>query len=183
MSTWPALGRLKAMIRLTSVLLPEPLEPTRAVVVPAGASKETPLSTGRSSSYSKWTSRSTTRPRTSERGSSAPSWASSASSFVTSRMRSSPARASLIWVPMADIWMIGWASTVTKATYMIRSPKVMVPAWMARPPKKMSSTPMAPTMMVATAVMALVPVMERLMFWNSRRTPAPKSRCSRASMR
>jgi hypothetical protein len=42
----PASGRLNDMIRLTSVLLPEPDEPTRAVVVPAGARSETPFSTG-----------------------------------------------------------------------------------------------------------------------------------------
>ena len=44
--TRPAWGRLNAMIRLTRVLFPDPLDPTSAVVLPAGASSETSLSTG-----------------------------------------------------------------------------------------------------------------------------------------
>jgi hypothetical protein len=42
----PFSGRLKAMTRLMSVLLPDPLDPTSAVVVPAGARNETFFSTG-----------------------------------------------------------------------------------------------------------------------------------------
>ena len=40
-STSPDVGRLNAMIRLISVLLPDPLEPTRAVVVPGAAVSDT----------------------------------------------------------------------------------------------------------------------------------------------
>ena len=41
----PDAGRLKAITRLISVLLPDPLDPTSAVVVPAGALKLTSFST------------------------------------------------------------------------------------------------------------------------------------------
>ena len=42
----PFVGRLNAITRLISVLLPEPLDPTSAVVVPAAAWNDTPFSTG-----------------------------------------------------------------------------------------------------------------------------------------
>ena len=56
MRTRPDFGRLNAITRLISVLLPEPLDPTSAVVVPAGARKLTPCRTGTPSLYSKVTS-------------------------------------------------------------------------------------------------------------------------------
>ncbi len=51
----PVVGRLNAITRLTSVLLPEPLDPTSAVVDPAGASNDTPFSTGVFAVYSNLT--------------------------------------------------------------------------------------------------------------------------------
>ena len=51
----PLTGRLKAITRLTSVLLPDPLEPTSAVVDPAGAVKVMPFSTGTPGLYSNHT--------------------------------------------------------------------------------------------------------------------------------
>src|SRR6266581_2458330 len=51
----PESGWLKFIARLISVLLPEPLEPTSAVVEPAGALKETFFSTGVPSLYSNQT--------------------------------------------------------------------------------------------------------------------------------
>ena len=45
-SSLPENGRLNAMTRLMSVLLPEPLDPTSAVVDPAGDENETCFSTG-----------------------------------------------------------------------------------------------------------------------------------------
>ena len=50
------------MIRLISVLLPDPLEPTSAVVVPAGAVSDTFFSTGTPASYSNDTLSNTTCP-------------------------------------------------------------------------------------------------------------------------
>ena len=67
----PLLGRLNAMTRPISVLLPEPLEPTSAVVDPAGAAKETSLSTGTPASYSNETSSNAISPRTSSSDASA----------------------------------------------------------------------------------------------------------------
>ena len=58
----PAAGRLNAITRLMSVLLPDPLDPTSAVVVPAGALKLTCFSTGTPALYSKLTSSKTTSP-------------------------------------------------------------------------------------------------------------------------
>ena len=45
-STRPETGRLKAITRLMSVLLPEPLDPTSAVVDPAGARNDCWLDLG-----------------------------------------------------------------------------------------------------------------------------------------
>ena len=56
------------MMRPISVLFPEPLEPTSAVVEPAGAWKETCFSTGTPGLYSKVTSSNATSPRTSATG-------------------------------------------------------------------------------------------------------------------
>ena len=103
--------------------------------------------------------------------------------LISSRMRSSPANASLTWVPMAAIWMTGAARMPTKAAYITRSPSVIAPDRMARPPKRIISTPTAPTITVAKAVTAEVPVIERLTLAKSRATPSPKTRCSRASIR
>ena len=67
-STRPVVGRLNAITRLMSVLLPEPLEPTSAVVVPAGARNETCFSTGTPGLYSKLTSSNATSPRVASSG-------------------------------------------------------------------------------------------------------------------
>src|SRR5689334_11184736 len=52
----PLVGRLKAITRLISVLLPEPLDPTSAVVVAGRAWNDTPFSTGCPGLYSNQTS-------------------------------------------------------------------------------------------------------------------------------
>ena len=67
-STRPDSGRLKAMTRLMSVLLPEPLDPTSAVVEPAGARNETCFSTGTPGLYSNVTSSNSISPRMSGSG-------------------------------------------------------------------------------------------------------------------
>jgi hypothetical protein len=71
----------------------------------------------------------------------------------------------------------------TKAANITRSPSVMAPARMARPPTRIISTPTAPTMTVAKAVIADVPVIERFTLAKSRATPSPNTCCSRASIR
>src|SRR5438132_887314 len=62
--TVPESGWLKFITRLMSVLLPEPLEPTSAVVEPASALKETSLRTGTPSLYSKETLSNSISPST-----------------------------------------------------------------------------------------------------------------------
>ena len=52
-STRPVSGRLNVITRLISVLLPDPLDPTSAVVEPAGAWNDTCFSTGTPGLYSK----------------------------------------------------------------------------------------------------------------------------------
>ena len=89
------------MARLMSVLLPEPLEPTSAVVEPAGALKETFLSTCTPWLYSNHTFSNSISPSTSGNGARAASSSSSVGMSMISRMRSSPAKASVIWVPIA----------------------------------------------------------------------------------
>ena len=91
------------MIRLMRVLLPEPLEPTSAVVVPAGATSDTSWSTGTPASYSNETFSSRISPLTVASGSRVASSSSSVGIRRISRMRSSPANASVIWVPIDDI--------------------------------------------------------------------------------
>ena len=51
------------MTRLMSVLLPDPLDPTSAVVEPAGARNDTCFSTGTPALYSNVTSSNSTSPR------------------------------------------------------------------------------------------------------------------------
>ena len=61
---------MNAITRLMSVLLPDPLEPTSAVVVPAGARKLTFFSTGTPALYSKLTSSNSTSPSSTPSGGS-----------------------------------------------------------------------------------------------------------------
>ena len=109
MSSRPAPGRLNAITRLMSVLLPDPLEPTSAVVVPAGALKLTSFSTGTPALYSKFTCSKITSPSIGPSGALPLSSSSSVSISRSSRIRSRPANASLICVPMDAIWTTGAA--------------------------------------------------------------------------
>ena len=97
------------MTRLISVLFPEPLDPTRAVVVPAWARKLTCFSTGTPGLYSKLTSSNATSPAMAPSGARSRSSASSVGVCSSSRMRSRPANASLICVPIDAICTTGAA--------------------------------------------------------------------------
>jgi hypothetical protein len=77
----------------------------------------------------------------------------------SSRMRSSPANASLICVPIEAMPTTGATVMPVKKRYMMKSPSVMVPARIARPPTISMTTPTTPTMRVAPAVVAEMPVM------------------------
>ena len=98
-----------------SVLLPEPLDPTSAVVVPAGAWKLTCFSTGTPALYSKLTSSNTTSPSTiGERRPRAVLVVFGRASRSSSWMRSRPANASLICVPIEAICTTGAAMSPVK---------------------------------------------------------------------
>ena len=146
------------------MLLPDPLDPTSAVVVPAGALNDTRFSTGTPASYSNETSSNAMSPRTVSSGCLVSSSSSSVAICLISRMRSSPAIASLSCVPIDDIWISGAASSPTKNTYMNRSPSVIVPARIERPPTRIMMTPIAPMTRPPNAVTAEMPVSVRRTF-------------------
>ncbi len=108
------MARLKAMTSPISVLFPAPLEPTSAVVEPAGATNEMSRSTGTPSTYSKSTWRNSIAPSSSGTRAFEASSASSVAMSRISRMRSSPANASEICVPMEAIETSGAATSPMK---------------------------------------------------------------------
>ena len=167
MRTRPRVGRLNAITRLTSVLLPDPLEPTSAVVDPAGARNDTSFSTGTPGAYSNHTSSNATSPRTSASRAFDASSASSVGVCRISRMRSRPAKASVICVPIEAICTTGAAIRPVKKMYMMKSPRVISPATMERPPTTIITTPMMPTMTVEIAVVAETPVIDCAMLRSS----------------
>ena len=67
-------------------------------------------------------------------------------------MRSRPANASVICVPIEAIETSGAATSPMKKMYMTRSPSVISPARIARPPSQIISTPMMPMITVLPAV-------------------------------
>jgi hypothetical protein len=99
MSTRRAFGRLNAITRLINVLLPDPLDPTSAVVVPAGAVNETPRNTGCPSLYSNHTLSNATSPLRRSIDARCASSSTSVGMSRISRIRSRPANASVICVP------------------------------------------------------------------------------------
>ena len=102
------------MTRLMSVLFPDPLDPTSAVVEPAGAWKVTCWSTGTPAVYSNETSVNSISPSIGPSGSRERSSSPSVDICISSRMRSRPANASLICVPMEEIWITGAAMSPVK---------------------------------------------------------------------
>ncbi len=96
-------------------------------------------------------------------------------------MRSRPANASVICVPIDAIDTSGAATRPMKKMYMTSSPSVISPAMMARPPSQIISTPMMPTMTVLPAVVADTPVIDLAMLRNSRCAPLVKTISSRFS--
>ena len=164
-----------------SVLLPEPLEPTSAVVVPAFARKVMSLSTGIPSRYSNQTCSNDTSPSVRASGWRVASSSSSVGVSKISRIRSRPAKASVICVPMLAICTTGNETRPTKKMYDTRSPSVISPRATARPPTVRISTPTAPMITVETAAIALVPVIVEATLRKSRCTPRVKTISSRFS--
>ncbi len=96
-------------------------------------------------------------------------------------MRSRPANASVICVPIEAMETSGAATRPIRTMYMIRSPSVISPARMARPPSQIISTPTMPTMTVPPAVVADTPVIDLATLRNSRCAPLVKTISSRFS--
>jgi hypothetical protein len=169
------------MIKPISVLLPLPLEPTSAVVEPAEARKLTSRSTGTPAWYSKSTCSKATSPRISGIALSSWSCSSSVAIWRTSRIRSSPANASEICVPMDAICTTGATSSATNAMYITRSPSVIRPLSTSGPAIVIMSTLTAPTTTVAKAVTIDTPFSDAAMLRKSRWTPRAKVTSSRRS--
>ena len=110
----PWVGRLKAITRPMSVLLPDPLEPTSAVVLPAGASNEIPFSTGWPGLYSNHTLSKATVPTSGPTSARCASSCTSVDISSISRMRSRPANASVICVPIEAMPTSGAATMPMK---------------------------------------------------------------------
>jgi hypothetical protein len=96
-------------------------------------------------------------------------------------MRSSPAKASVIWVPIEAIWISGAATSPVQMTYWNRPPVVILPARISRPPMTMISVPIRPTITVESAVVAEIPVIVAATFRNSLLAPRVKPSFSRRS--
>ena len=96
-------------------------------------------------------------------------------------MRSRPANASVICVPMEAIEISGAASRPMKKMYMTKSPSVIRPARMSLPPSQIITTPTTPMMTVLPAVVADTPVIDCAMLRNSRCAPCVKTISSRFS--
>ena len=96
-------------------------------------------------------------------------------------MRSRPANASVICVPMEAMETSGAATRPMKKMYIIRSPSVICPAMMARPPSQIIRMPMMPTITVLPAVVADTPVIDCATLRNRRCAPFVKTISSRFS--
>ena len=98
-------------------------------------------------------------------------------------MRSSPANASLTCVPIDAICTSGAAISPTKKTYMTKSPSVIVPARIDRPPMMIMSTPITPEITAVPAPTADVPVIVFATLRNSLCDPAREHELARAARR
>ncbi len=96
-----------------------------------------------SSLYSNVTSRNATSPRTSGRGRRLASSSSSVAMRRISRMRSRPANASVICVPMLASWTIGTVMSAVSVRYITKSPMVMSPARIDEPPTSIIEMPIS----------------------------------------
>ena len=169
------------MTRLMSVLLPDPLDPTRAVVEPAGARNEMLVSTGVPGLYSKPTCWNSTSPRSTGRAArSASSW-SSVAIWRISRMRSKPANASVSCVPMLASCTTGTVMRAVKVRYMTKSPIVICPWRMALPPTNIIEMPIAPSTNVENADTVETPVNDCATLRNKRCAPLANTSSSRFS--
>ena len=165
------------------MLLPDPEGPTSAVEVPGAESKDTSLRTGTPSWYSNETSRNSTWPTIAGSGSlAASSWSSGVSSRI-SRIRSRPANASVIWLPIETTWMMGPTSSPRYSVKEKNEPSVIRCAMTSCEPTHMIATPTAPRRSVENAETAAKPVIVFATLRKRRWTPCEKTSASRRSAR
>ena len=110
-------------------------------------------------SYSKETSRNSTRAverRRAARARASP--ASSASSSRSSRIRSRPAKASVTWLPIETIWIDGPTRSPRYSVNETNEPTVIRPASISWAPTHMIDTPTTPSSSVENAETAEKPV-------------------------
>ena len=96
-------------------------------------------------------------------------------------MRSSPANASVICVPMLASWMIGTVTSAVRVKYMTKSPIVISPARIEAPPTSIIAIPIAPITTAENAPTADTPVSDFATFLNSRCAPFANTSSSRFS--
>ena len=86
-------------------------------------------------------------------------------------MRSSPANASVICVPIDASWITGIVISAVNERYFTKSPIVIVPSRIAAPPISIIAMPMAPITSDENAVTADTPVSDFATLRNSRCAP------------
>ena len=96
----------------------------------------------------------------------------------SSRIRSSPAKASVIWVPMLAICTNGPAIIAVRKRYITKSPSVMSPPRIAPPPITIITTAIEPTITDEKEVSADTPVIDLATLRRSRCAPRAKTRSS-----
>jgi hypothetical protein len=84
-------------------------------------------------------------------------------------------------VPIDAICTSGAATRPVKNRYITKSPSVIDPSRIDRPPMTIISTPMAPMTTVEKAVIAETPVIDRATLRNRRCAPLVKTSASRRS--
>ncbi len=93
-------------------------------------------------------------------------------------MRSRPANASVIWVPIDAICTSGVIIHPVRRTYMMRSPSVISPARTEEPPTTIISAPTAPMIMDENADTPDTPVTAFATLRRRRWAPRAKTRFS-----
>ena len=96
-------------------------------------------------------------------------------------MRSSPANASVICVPIDASWITGIVISAVNERYITRSPIVIVPFRIDVPPISIIAMPIAPITTDENAVIADTPVSDFATLRNSRCAPFANTSSSRFS--
>ena len=96
-------------------------------------------------------------------------------------MRSNPASASVIWVPIPTIWNTGATRNAKNAVNITKPPRVSAPAMICRAPMYITEAPTTPIRTVEERVSREMEVSVRMTFWSRRSTPPENTRASASS--